>query len=112
MPLRLAASWPAGDIAGKRLAVAVGHQVEHAVAAIAGAARRDDLHEAAEAALRILLGEPGDLGIERRLGLPLDKVRTRPIDKQQDTDHRDLEDQELKPGRPTTVGATQPPGPR
>src|SRR5207253_137860 len=67
------AGWPALDVAGERPAVAVGDEVEHAVAAVAGAARGDDLDQAAEPALGVLLRQPGDLGVERRLGLPLDE---------------------------------------
>ena len=67
---------------------AIGHQVQHAVAAVAGAAGGDDLDEAAEPALGILLGQPGDLGAERRLGLPLDEIGAGPVDEQQDADHR------------------------
>src|SRR5262249_2411409 len=81
--LRWHTAWPIADIAGKRPPVAVGGQIEPAVAAIAGAARGDDLDEAAEPALGILLGKTGDLGIKGRLGLPLDKIGAGPIDKKQ-----------------------------
>ena len=40
---------PAGDVAGKRMPLGVGDEIEHPVAAIAGAARGDDLDEPGKA---------------------------------------------------------------
>ncbi len=100
---------PAADVAGERFSVAVGHQVEHAVAAVAGAAGRDDLDETAEAPLGVLFGEAGDLGVEGRLGLPLDKVGARPIDEKQDADDRDREHEKIEAGQPKRVRPHQAP---
>src|SRR5947207_1793306 len=79
---------PSCDIADERPAVRVGYQIEHAVAAITGAAGCHDLDETAQTALSILLGETGNLRVKRRLGLTLDEIGTRPIHKQQDAGHR------------------------
>jgi hypothetical protein len=61
----------------------IGHQIQHSVAPVAGAASRHDLSEAAQTALGVLLGQAGNLGVESRLCLALDEIRARPIHKQQ-----------------------------
>src|SRR6516225_147723 len=75
---------------------------------IAGAARRDDLNEAAQTALGVLLGEPGNLGFERRFGLALDEIRARPINEQQNSQDRDDEDQDIKSREAESMGSEQP----
>src|SRR5439155_25623311 len=79
-----------------------------AVATVAGAARGDDLDQPAEPALRVLLGQPGDLSIERRFGLPFDEIGAGPVDEEQDSDHRQRKDQKIKPGEAKRVGSDQP----
>ena len=104
------AGGPRRDIAGERLSVRVGHQVDHGVSAIASAARRHDLDQAAQTPLRVLLGKPGDLGVERRLGLPLDEVCAGQIDEQQNAQHRGRKYQEVKRCQPESMSTDQPPG--
>ncbi len=100
---------PGGDVAGQRPPAGIGHQIQHAVAAIAGAARRDDLDEAAQPPLGILLGKPSDLGIERRFGLALDEIGAGPVDEQQDAQHRGCEHQEIERGEAKGMRPHQPP---
>jgi hypothetical protein len=91
---------PSRDIAGERLSLRVGHQINHGVAAIAGAARRHDLDQPAQTSLRVLLGKPGDLGVQRRLGLPLYKTCAGQVDEQQNAEHGGRKYQEVKRGQP------------
>ena len=106
--MRRHAGRPAAMLPASGFPSRIGHQIDHAVAAVAGAARRDDLDEAAQTSLRVLLGKPGDLGVERRLGLPLDKIGAGPVDEEQHADHRQREYQEIKRGQPECMRPHQP----
>src|SRR5438270_10812548 len=91
---------PGRDIADERLSVRVSHQVDHGVAAIAGAARRDDLDQPAQTSLRVLLGKPGDLRVERCLSLPLYETRAGQVDEQQNAEDRSSKYEEVKRRQP------------
>ena len=68
----------------------------------------DDVDQAGEAALLILLGKPGDLGLDRRLGLALDEIGGREIDEDEEGQHRGREQREIKRGKAKGVGPQQP----
>ncbi len=99
---------PGREITGERVRQRVGDEIEHGVAALAGAALRDDLDEAGEPALVILLGEAGYLGVERRLGLLLDEIRGRQVDEGEQRQHRGGEEGEIDGGETEGVGAQKP----
>jgi hypothetical protein len=99
---------PGREIAGEGMGGRVGDEIEHGIAALAGAALGDHLNEAGEAALVVLLGEPGDLGAERRLGLVLDEIGGRPVDEGEDRQDRDDEEREIERRQTERVGAQQP----
>ena len=101
---------PAADVPGKRPALRGGDEIEHAVAAVAGASGCHDLDEAAQATLGVLLAEAADLGVERRLGLPLDEIGARPVDKEQDAQNRQHEDREIEAGQAKGMRAHEPLG--
>jgi hypothetical protein len=100
---------PAREIAGERLSRRIGDEVEHRVAALAGAALGDDLDEAGETALVVLLRKAGDLGVERGLGLLLDEIRGRPVDEGEEGNDRGREDDEVERGQSECIRPQQPP---
>ena len=53
----------------------------------------------------ILLGEAGDLGVERRLGLALDEIGGRDIDEDEQRQHRGREQREIERREAEGVGA-------
>lgn len=97
---------PGREIPGEREAAGPGEQIK-AVALVA-ATLGDDIGQAAQTAHAILLGEAGDLGLDRLVRLAHGDAGRSPIDEAEQHEHRDQEQREIKQRQPEGRGAKEP----
>ena len=89
---------PGAEVAGERAEAGVGQEVEPPARPRLRRAAVERAHQADRAELRILLGEPADLGLDRLVGLARHEAGGGPVEKPDQHHRRDPEQPEIDQG--------------
>ncbi len=96
------------DVAGDPAAGRIDQQVDAGALRMGLAAPLDDLAQAQQALAAVLLGEPGDLGLDGVGGLALEHARGRDVEQPEQRQRRDPEQREVDQRQTEGRGLKQP----